>query len=275
MKITAPVERIQRLVDEKRYMSTELDREVLDELGFFILKGGLGRANAERYLNTFRELTKEGVLKRSEFHSTEVKISHVDDFDDLGSLPEMESVWPHFFGGKVGASFKRILSKTEASPAPVILHQDICYQYGDTEQYSIFMALTACGLTNGGLKFYPGTHKMGYLGDAGELNPDVLPEGLPVCDSVLEPGDLVIMHSATWHFSDAFISGNERVYIELHVLSGESPFSREILFGEPADGWTVDYDPVMREDANFFVRSRSQSLREARAEAERLKALQN
>lgn len=251
-------------------MGTKVDPEVLGELGFFLLKGGLGKANADRYQNTFRDLLANGTLKRSAFHSTEIKISHVADFDDIGSLPEMQSVWPHFFDGKVGTSFKRLLSKTEDSPAPVILHQDICYQYGDTEQYSFFMALTDCGHTNGGLKFYPGTHKLGYLGDAGELDPKVLPKGLPVCDPEMEPGDVVIMHSALWHFSDAFISGNERIYIELHVLSAESPFSRETLHGPEGTGWKVEYDPVMREEASFFKRSRSQNLREARAEIERL-----
>lgn len=273
MKITAPVAEIQRLVDEGAYSQTTFQKDVLDTLGFFVLRAGIGKENAERYLHTYRELSAQGVLKRSEFHSTEVKISHVDHFDDLPKLAELQNVWPHLYGGIVGTSFKRILAKAADSPNPVILHQDICYQYGETEQYSFFMALTECGLTNGGLKFYPGTHKLGYLGDAGTLNPEILPDGLPVCSPVLYPGDVVMMHSSTWHFSDAFVSGNERIYIELHVLDGNSPFSRETIAGTPTNGWKVDYDPVMREDANFFVRSRSQSLNEARAKLAELEEL--
>lgn len=275
MKINAPISGIQKLIRGKKFVGKSLEREVLDELGFFIVKDGLGKANATRYFKTYQKLTEQGVLKRSKLHSTEVKISHVNDFDDIGTLPKLKSLWTHFFDGKVGLSFKRILCKSESSPAPVFLHQDTCYQYGDTEQYSIFLALTECSGWNGGLKFYPGTHKLGYLGDAGVLNPNVLPEGLPVCSPELESGDLVIMHSATWHFSDAFQNGVERTYLELHILSAESPFSQEVLTGNPISNWSVNYDPVMRKDANFFIRSRSQLIKDQKKEIEQLKSTSN
>jgi hypothetical protein len=270
MKITAPISAIQQLIDRGSYSDTRFQKDTLDALGFFVLRSGISPEKANQYLDTYRELTAQGVLKRSELHSTEIKISHVNDFHDLHTSAGLQHVWPQLFSGTVGASFKRILVKAADSPKPVILHQDIGYQYGETEQYSFFVALTECGMTNGGLKLYPGTHKLGYLGDAGTLNEEILPNDLPVCSPVLFPGDVLIMHSATWHFSDAYVSGNDRVYIELHVLDGNSPFSRETIAGTSTMGWKVDYDPVMREEAAFFKVSRSQSLAAARAALSKL-----
>lgn len=272
MKITAPISEIQRLIDKESYSQTTLDKNVLDVLGFFVLRSGISNEQADQYLNTYRELVSQGVLKRSELHSTEVKIGHVDHFDDLYKSEQLKHVWAQLFGGTVGASFKRILVKAADSPKPVILHQDIGYQYGETEQYSFFVALTECGRTNGGLRLYPGTHKLGYLGDAGTLNEEILPRDLPVCSPTLFPGDILIMHAATWHFSDAYVSGNDRVYFELHVLDGNSPFARDTIAGTPTTGWKVAYDPVMREEAAFFKVSRSQSLAAARAALSKLQA---
>ena len=271
MQITGPTERLNDLIQGKAYEGLELNREILDELGFFVVRNILGSDETNHYYELFKELIANGTIKRSEFHSTEYKIDHVSGFDDLPKKPSFKKLWPNFFSGKVGSNFKRILSKDQDSPAAVILHQDTSYQFGDTEQYSLFTSLTPSSLRNGGLQLYPGTHKLGYLGDAGSLNPSVLPKEIQSCAPNMARGDVLIMHSATWHFSEVFQEGEERVYLEWHILSAESPFSNETLWGDPVQQWQVNFNIVNREESDFFVRSRSMRLKNAIAELEELK----
>lgn len=273
IQIYAPTERIRELLDGKTYIAETLNKEILDELGFFVLRSAISTERAEHYLQSYKKMLQDGILKRSEFHSTEVKISHVEDFNDLVDQPGLKTVWPNFYGGQVASSFQRIISKYKDSPAPVILHQDTSYQFGDFEQYSLFTALTECDKNNGGLKLYPGTSKLGYLADAGALNAEVLPSDLPICCPKLNPGDILIMHSATWHFSDSYLKGEERIYLEIHIVSSHSPFAQKNIAGaSPTGGWKVEFDLVEREESNFFVQSRSQRLKEALEKLSKLDA---
>jgi ectoine hydroxylase-related dioxygenase (phytanoyl-CoA dioxygenase family) len=169
----------------------------------------------------------------------------------------------------VGLGFVRLLSKSAESPSAVILHQDISYQYGDNEQYSIFLALSHCHNLNGGLSLYPGTHKMGYLGDAGELDSKVLPSDLFAVCPELNMGDALLMNSNTWHFSEAYTKGQERLMLEAHIIDGQSPYANYPLSGSCDSEWKVEMNPVNREEVSFFKNSRSQRIKQLQSELEK------
>jgi ectoine hydroxylase-related dioxygenase (phytanoyl-CoA dioxygenase family) len=156
----------------------------------------------------------------------------------------------------VGLFNLRIVKKDKNDTLPVFLHQDLGYQAGRFERYSLFIPLTYCGIKNGGLKFYPGTQNFGYLGDAGALN-DFLPDNYPRVTPEAFPGDVIIMHSAVWHSSDENTSLADRIYYDIHVQDANDPSTKKVLTGERSSPWqlTLTHDEI-------FQSSRTQRLKE-------------
>lgn len=141
----------------------------------------------------------------------------------------------------------RLLVKDARSSGPVFVHNDIGYHIGSAPKLSAFVALSEVNEGNGGLRFWPGTHRYGYLGDVGELNPSVLaPAVQPVCPT-LKRGDAIFMHSALWHDSPARVSGPVRVLADVIYERDDEP-SRLL----PRDG--------------LFVRSRVTRIQELERE---------
>ena len=272
IRISAPTESLRAILESEAYAGDVLDPEILTQIGFFVVRGALAPARAEEFLDIFRTGFNDGTLTKNPLHPTELKLNGVAAFDALHEEPGFQAMWPHLYGGNVGSSFMRMLIKNENYPNPVPLHQDIGYQCGGIEQYSLFTSLSDAHPENGGLQLYPGTHQLGYLGDVGKLNPAVLPEGFPVAAPRLQAGDVLVMHSATWHFSEPYIRGNDRVYLELHILPADSPFSQRTIHGVDTGAWNIHFSLVNRQMDDFFESSRTMRLKQAE---ERLKAMEN
>ena len=118
---------------------------------------------------------------------------------------------------------------------------------------SFFVPLSYAGKKNGGLTFYPGTHKYGYLGDAGEIDSDAFPEKWPQFTPELEPGDIAIMNSLLWHKSGINEAGIDRIVADIIYQPANDPSSKELLRGE----WQTDFF-INREinPKSFFKSSR-------------------
>jgi len=155
--------------------------------------------------------------------------------------------------------------KDAHSRAPVFLHQDFGYNRGWPEKTSVFVPLTPMCPENGGLVLYPGTHALGYLGDAGEVNAGVLDPAWPTVCPSLEPGDVVLMHDCTWHASRPHVAGPDRVLAQLTYQPATDPSSAELLRGQ----WGTDHRLAPLPDAHLFTRSRSSRLRELQAAVDR------
>lgn len=263
MNLIFPLVEIKTLLSEKIYDSETLNKDVLDKLGFFVLRNGIPKDRANYYYNQFKDQYNAGIITKSKYHNTEVPVSGIEIFEQLKFEKKLEKIWPDFFDGVVGNDFIRILIKNEEHNKAVFLHQDIGYQCGGDEQYSFFTALSDTYASNGGIQLIPGTHKLGYLGDVGEINRAVLPTDYPVCSPKLYPGDILIMHGAAWHFSETNIAKTERIYFETHVIPGNSPYCRNILYGKRSSKYRADTDIAKREMDNFFVNSRSSRLKKA------------
>ena len=154
------------------------------------------------------------------------------------SVKEVLQDWLHVYNF-------RFVVKDARSAAPVFLHQDCGYHVGSATKLSAFVALSDVTPENGGMRFWLGTHKYGYLGDVGEIDRKHTESHRSICP-VLAPGDVVLMHSALWHESGPNVSGPNRVLADIIYQRGDD-VSRLL----PRDG--------------IFVRSRSSRLRELQA----------
>lgn len=167
------------------------------------------------------------------------------------------------FGPDLALYNHRFVIKDQHSRKAVFLHQDTAYHYGGLDKASAFVALSDVGPDNGGLKFWLGTHRFGYLADAGELNEQVLREAnggadWPTLHPVMAPGDVALMHSATWHASPPHVAGCDRILADIIYCPASDPGGVELLRGQ----WRTELHltPAMR--ARLFVRSRVSRLRE-------------
>jgi hypothetical protein len=231
MKINLPETEIKELVSSGAYIGESIDFEVLGTLGVFLLKNAFSRTLIKKYEDFYFNSTTDS-LRRTEGHRTEVRIYPNHPLRGMYEEPEFLNLVKLFFGGNVGSDFIRILKKDSLDFKPVFLHQDLSYQLGGFEKYSIFIPLTRCNQDNGSLIFFPSTHHFGYLGDSGEIKESLLPSDFPKIVSDLDATDAFIMHSAIWHKSPENKNKTDRVYLEIHIQPNDDPTTRTILCGE-------------------------------------------
>lgn len=253
--IQMPVQRLNALLQAQRHDNTAIDFEVLGELGFFILRQVLPVEVCTRYKDEYDRYKVSKAFDRTPFHLTEVRVALNHPLAGILQEPAFQALVAQFFGGNVGLCNIRIVKKDATDIAPVFLHQDIAYQHGSFDRYSLFLPLTDCNPANGGLTFIPGTHKFGYLGDAGGLR-DVAPPTLLRPTPSVMPGDVIIMSSALWHRSGPNETQTERVYYDLHINPANDCATQQTLCGTRDDAWAISYDPDF-----LFESSRTQRLR--------------
>lgn len=161
---------------------------------------------------------------------------------------------------------QRFVIKDHASATSVFPHNDFCYDYGWPEKTTVFIPLSISTKENGGICFYPGTHHFGYLGDAGQVNTDIIEPDWPLVCPTLEPGDIALCHTCTWHCSPRPVSGPDRVLVQATFQPASDPSSTALLRGE----WRTRYKLASLSRERFFVRSRSSRLRELQAKVDQI-----
>mgnify|MGYP001469679979 CR=1 FL=1 len=223
-----PVERLNQLIRSGYADSNKLNINILHELGFFVIRDFVEVLVLNRLLKIYIDKTN---LSPVENHPTKV-FSEIDPVNEIVKSKSFQSILPLFFNGNVGYIRGQFFRKNKNNPDKVKLHNDLMYSSGGSEKYSIFIPITNSNKLNGNLILYPGTHHFGLLGDAGELNRDILPKDLLPLENELNPGDVLIMNSATWHESKSFKCGQERVFFEFKLVSSEDPTSVGILLGD-------------------------------------------
>jgi hypothetical protein len=140
------------------------------------------------------------------------------------------------FGPNIALYNQRLVIKDRNSRGPVFLHHDSPYHLGWPAKASAFVAISPVMPENGGMIFYPGTHQFGFLGDAGEINPDILEPTWPTISPSLEPGDVALMNSLTWHRSGPHVSGHDRIMADIIYQPANDPSSNALLRGK----WCTD-----------------------------------
>jgi hypothetical protein len=262
-KLSAPLDKLNELVEQTHFIGETIDLDVLKFSGVFVLQNAFCKNTIDKYANIY--FNSLG-LNRTPFHLTEVKFDEQHEFNSIILEPEFKKAISHFFNGNVGNDWIRLVKKDSVDVKPVFLHQDICYQIGGFERYSCFISLTDCTPENGSLAIYPGTQHFGYLGDAGEIG-DILPTEYPKIVSNTKAGDIIIMHSAAWHESPANTDLTDRVYLEVHIQDANEPTTKNIICGERTSEWSN-----LLSGDEMFVNSRTQRLKSLYQQVNELKA---
>jgi ectoine hydroxylase-related dioxygenase (phytanoyl-CoA dioxygenase family) len=93
---------------------------------------------------------------------------------------------------------------------------------------SAFVPLTSMHAGNGGMTLYCGTHLYGHLGDAGVIKREHTKRHNQYTPTLF-PGDMLLMHSSTWHESAANNSTTSRVLADIHYQPATDPTTIETL----------------------------------------------
>jgi len=264
-KITAPIERINEILVSKKHYGKVINHEVLNELGIFILKQPLGKQIIKKYVAFYFDSKLE--LERQPFHLTMVNASNDHPLNNILKEPEFLKLISEFYNGNIGSDYVNIFRKDKTDTKPVFLHQDSSYLVGYFDKYSLFISLTPCHRRNGGLVVYPGTHYFGHLGDAGEIDSNILPLNYPKIEVDTEVGDILVMHSAIWHESPENVEHSERIYLEIKIRDANDPSTKNIICGERTSEWSLPLSPD-----EIFKNSRTQRLKNLYNQIELLKS---
>lgn len=236
--IRAPIEDLKYQVHENQLSGPELLPDQLRKYGVYVVRDYFDRSYIQKFADEYFELLNKGEIKKDLFHRTEVRFSNDHIFSKIIESDKFTSLARKIFGDSVGIDFMRIIKKDSSNNLPVFLHQDSCYNIGYFEAYSFFIPLSKCSPENGALEFFPGTHNYGHIGDAGGIA-NVLPDDYPKFAPKAEIGDVIIMHSGTWHASPTNASGEPRVYLECAVRHGSDPAAKKIIVGDDTREWVL------------------------------------
>lgn len=231
----APTEEISDLINKGLHIGYQINFDILNFLGIFILKSALNDEKVGFYKSLYE---KSEDITKTKYHNTNMTFPEDHKLTNIVREPEIVNIAKQFFGGNVGYAYPQIFRKNASDNKPVFLHHDSSYLTGRFERYSCFIALTDCNGSNGSIVVYPGTHNFGYLADAGEIN-QTLVEAYPHIQTDLEPGDVLIMHSAVWHSSPENTARTERVYMEIKFQDANDPSTLKILCGERTSKWRL------------------------------------
>lgn len=155
-------------------------------------------------------------------------------------------------GDNIALYNHRFVIKDKFSLDKVFLHQDSCYHLGYLNKCSFFVPLSISNESNGGLSFYLGSHKCGFLGDAGEINTEGFEIKFKKITPEVNPGDVIIMNSHTWHESGPNISKIDRILADIHYQPSDDPTGKELLSGK----WETDFWYSMEDPTKYFKNSR-------------------
>lgn len=235
--------------------SDKFDKTVFEKTGVFILRNAIPQDLIKEWRTAWDEFYAEKLAAGRTVYkynpvALEEKLPGV-----LGTLYKNEvlanyasQVW----GDNVGIYHHRFVIKDKHSKNEVFLHQDYCYHSGFHNKSSFFIPLSYAGKENGGLTFYPGTHQYGFLGDAGEINPDNFKDKWVGITPELQPGDFAIMNSLLWHGSGLNVSGVDRIVIDTIYQPANDPSCIDLVKGE----WQTDIFVDRENPLKNFKRSR-------------------
>lgn len=249
------------------------DSEVFDlgvyrDVGYFVVRRALPPEEVARWQAEWARFQESlsGDREVNKFNPVHLNEAVPESLANIHRCPQLldllEQVYPD-----LALFMQRFVIKDRHSRTPVFLHNDFCYDYGWPEKTTVFIPLSPSNETNGGISFYPGTHHLGYLGDAGECNRELLSDDWPLICPALEPGDVALCHTCTWHCSPPHTGGPDRILVQATFQPSRDPSSTALLRGS----WTGRFYLSEIPRNAFFSRSRSSRLRDLQKEVDELR----
>lgn len=248
--------------------SAAFDPEIYRETGFFVVRGVVPRDQVDIWQDEWQAFYRgslDGKRKVNPFNPVHVHEEPPEALASIHAHPAILDVLEKLYPD-LAIFMQRFVIKDGSSRKPVFPHGDFAYDYGWPEKTTCFIPLSPSNARNGGISFYPGTHHFGYMGDAGEVNVQLLKPDWPLICPELEPGDIALCHTCTWHSSPAFVSGPDRILVQATYQPSSDPSSTALLRGE----WRARYrlSDVPRDQ--FFTRCRSSRMRELQSRLDAL-----
>lgn len=214
--------------------------------------------------------TQSGTRKIDEFNGVNFCIDHRLDDDilaverhptvlnvvsailrDAGEIPPQ----PAILGSK-------LLVKDKRFEGGVFLHQDSCYQLGRRKVTAFFLLsdLREGALARSTIRILVGTHKFGHLGDAGEIDRDILDPEWPEFEMSLRRHSYVLMDPHCWHYSQAAPLRDQVRGIYTFTYANLSPLCKRL----PGGSEQINSNPFT--ENRIFKRSRTSRLKELQAQ---------
>jgi hypothetical protein len=234
--------------------------EVYREAGFFVVRGVVPQDTIQIWQSEwdrFYSTSLRGSRKVNPFNPVQVLEDAPDVLRSIHRCPEILDVMEQLYPD-LALFMQRFVIKDASSRKPVFVHSDFGYDYGWPEKTTVFIPLGVSNRQNGGISFYPGTHHFGYLGDVGESNVEILDQDWPLVCPELEPGDIALCHTCTWHCSPEYVSGPDRILVQATYQPSSDPSSTSLLRGQ----WKLRYKLSELSRESFFTRCRSSRLRD-------------
>jgi hypothetical protein len=230
------------------------DLSIYERTGLFIIRNYIPKDIITRWQLLWDEFYQETIQYRVIDQANPVNISQQPD-GELGALylnNYIVALAKQIHGENVALYNHRFVIKDKLNTNKVMLHQDSCYHLGNLNKCSFFIPLSPTGPHNGGLEFYPGTHQYGYLGDAGEINPDAFEHTWGKISPNIYPGDVVVMNSHLWHESPPNQSNIDRIVVDIITQPSDDPTGEVLLSGE----WKTSLKYSKNNPPQYFKNSR-------------------
>jgi Phytanoyl-CoA dioxygenase (PhyH) len=247
------IESAETLADQVSSETFNLD--VFKATGLFVMRNAIPRSVVEGWQQEWDAFYGEQLAEgRNVNQANPVSLTEMlpDKLATMYREPVFGNTMANIFGPHVALYNHRFVIKDKFSSNKVFLHQDSCYHLGNLNKCSLFVPLSVVNRENGGMSFHLGSHKLGVLGDAGEINPESFDFKWPKLTPELNPGDFVIMNSALWHESGPNLSGVNRIMADTIVQPADDPTGKDLLCGE----WQTDIFYSPQNYIRYFVNSR-------------------
>lgn len=222
--------------------SGRFDLQLFDETGVLVVRKAVPPSIVRKAREDWDRFQKQALGQRQVYRFNPVAVQEElpVELEALYDNDDVLAIASQIFGDDIALYSFRFVIKDQFARDAVFLHNDVGYHLGRGVNASFFIPLSNCDADNGGLSFFVGTHKFGYLGDVGELNSGVLQPGWPKFTPTLVPGDLVVMNSATWHESGPHKSGPDRILADVILKSAHDPFYKKVIRGQAQMQYCVD-----------------------------------
>ncbi len=251
----------------KKIREKKFSKKLFNLYGFCIVKSPFSEKEKKELIKSW-DNKKKNKRKINKFNPAE----YLDDLPDtIISLTENKkilNILKKIYGNDIGLFRARVMIKDNLSKNPIKLHDDFSYQIGFQNKVSVFLALSKVNKRNGGLQLFCGTHKFGYLGDAGHINSKLLDSDWPVFNVNINPGDFVVMNSSLWHRSGHNLSKSDRVltdfiyqpakdYSTKKIVSGKVKIVKNFMNTDSDSNIISPYVRTIKLSKSFFLDSRS------------------
>ena len=215
------------LQDDGQTRLAELEQFATD--GVLVLRGFFGAQEAGLMQAAWRELAPA---------TGAAGLSRVRRFV-FGSMPgPIAVIYRHpalvrlmtaMLGKDLALYMNRLLLKDAVWADAVELHQDMPYLHGTQRKISVFVPLLPALSRNGGLRYALGTHHHGLL-QPGPIDRAVFPAFVELAPD-LGVGDIVLVDSLTWHWSEAAEVREERPLLQIMYQSASDGSYGGAAFG--------------------------------------------